>query len=54
MIVIGYIDNPKKKDDGLLIVRNSWGANSGDKGNNYITYDYAYLLSDELLSISAK
>ena len=52
MIVIGYIDNPKDRSEGVLILRNSWGADCGDNGNNYVTYRYAYYLCDELISIS--
>lgn len=53
MIIIGFIDSTNGKD-GVFIVRNSWGKNSGDQGNNYITYKYAYCFCDELLSIFSK
>ncbi len=39
LIVFGYIDGAD--DDGLLILRNSWGSDSGDGGNYYMSYDYA-------------
>jgi len=51
MIIIGYIDNLKDPNEGVLILRNSWGAKCGDNGNNYVTYKYAYRLSDELVSV---
>ncbi|HBM14816.1 MAG TPA: hypothetical protein DD381_00470 [Lentisphaeria bacterium] len=54
MIIIGYIDIPGRDDDGFFILRNSWGANSGDRGNNYVTYKYAYLMCDEIVSVSAQ
>ena len=53
MIIIGYMDDIRDKNNGVFILRNSWGANCGDNGNNYITYDYTYTLTDEVLSISA-
>ena len=52
MIIIGYIENTVNKNEGVFILRNSWGADNGDKGNNYVTYKYAYYLSDELLVLT--
>lgn len=46
MVITGYDDNAivvdsnGKKHQGLLILRNSWGHDVGDKGNFYMTYDY--------------
>jgi hypothetical protein len=46
MIIIGYddeaiaVDNEGVKHKGLLILRNSWGDDVGDQGNNYMSYDF--------------
>lgn len=46
VIVFGYDDNAVAIDNngvahkGLLTLRNSWGANMGDRGNYYMAYDY--------------
>lgn len=46
MVITGYDDDAVAKDadggqhKGLLTLRNSWGANIGDKGNFYMSYDY--------------
>lgn len=46
MVITGYddnataIDHDGKTHKGLFTLRNSWGANVGDKGNFYMTYDY--------------
>lgn len=46
MVITGYDDNAEATDSagtkhkGLLILRNSWGAEVGDHGNFYMTYDY--------------
>lgn len=46
MIITGYDDNAVmtdtdgKKHTGILTLRNSWGAQYGDQGNYYMTYDY--------------
>jgi hypothetical protein len=46
MIIIGYDDNAVVTDSeggsnqGVLILRNSWGKLAGDAGNYYMTYDF--------------
>ena len=46
MLITGYDDNAIAKDAaghlhyGLLTLRNSWGAEAGDHGNFYMSYDY--------------
>lgn len=46
MIIMGYddkavaVDQEGKKHQGLLLLRNSWGDDVGDKGDYYMTYDY--------------
>jgi C1A family cysteine protease len=47
VLVVGYMDNPDRysllgsnKPAGYLIVRNSWGADWGDKGYFYMPYEY--------------
>jgi len=46
MVITGYDDEAIAIDDedvshtGLLTLRSSWGANVGDNGNYYMTYDF--------------
>lgn len=42
VLAVGYIDgpNPTKSKKGCLILRNSWGADWGDKGYLYMPYEY--------------
>ena len=46
MIITGYddiavaVDNNGQKHQGLFVLRNSWGAQVGNKGDFYMTYDY--------------
>ncbi len=47
MIIYGYDDNATVTSEedgqvshGLLFIRNSWGENTGDHGDFYMTYDY--------------
>lgn len=46
MVITGYdddavaIDSDGGKHQGLLTIRNSWGADVGDEGNFYMSYDY--------------
>lgn len=46
MNIMGYdddavaIDNEGRQHKGLLIIRNSWGADAGDNGDFYIAYDF--------------
>jgi len=54
MIVFGYIDHPTNEDDGLLVLRNSWGAGSGDLGNYYMSYAYAKKMIVSLYSLTKK
>ncbi len=49
MIVFGYIDG-NSDDDGLLVLRTSWGVDAGDEGNYYMSYKYA---KNMLLSIQS-
>jgi hypothetical protein len=57
MIIIGYDDDATATDEtgqtykGLLTLRNSWGKNSGDAGNFYMTYDYFKRLAVEVQRI---
>lgn len=59
VVVIGYDDNAIVKDldgsthQGVLIVRNSWGAYAGDHGNYYVSYDYFMRFFSEVTIISA-
>ena len=56
--IIGYDDDAIAVDQngishqGLLTIRNSWGAKNGDKGNYYMTYDYFKTFVDEVQKIS--
>ncbi|KTC94372.1 C1 family peptidase [Legionella erythra] len=60
MIIIGYDDTALIMDafghasKGMLILRNSWGSNSGNRGNFYMSYDYFKALSDEVQIIKPK
>lgn len=53
MIILGYDDNAIAHNSdgttsqGLLIVRNSWGARAGDRGTYYVSYDYFKALCDD-------
>lgn len=46
MVITGYddtavaVDNEGHEHRGLLIIRNSWGENAGDRGNFYMSYDF--------------
>lgn len=40
MSIFGYDDNGGADGRGHLILKNSWGANVGDKGLFYLPYDY--------------
>jgi len=46
MVITGYdddataVDKDSVKHTGLFTLRNSWGADAGDEGNYYMTYDY--------------
>lgn len=46
IVVTGYDDDKK-----LFKVRNSWGANIGDSGEFYISYDYYFLLNMDATEI---
>ncbi|MFC5450320.1 C1 family peptidase [Paenibacillus aestuarii] len=39
LLAVGYRDG-KKKGQGTMIVRNSWGKNWGDKGYGYMSYAF--------------
>jgi C1A family cysteine protease len=39
--VVGYYDNPIKRGDGFLVVRNSWGNTWANQGYFYLPYEYA-------------
>lgn len=60
MIIIGYDDKAEALtadgtvSKGLFIVRNSWGKQSGDGGNFYISYEYFKALCDEAQVIIPK
>ena len=57
MIITGYDDDAVAIDDhgrshsGLFTLRNSWGANVGDRGNFYMSYDYFKTLALEVQRI---
>ena len=57
MIITGYDDDAIATDEdgmqhrGLLTLRNSWGAEIGDSGNFYMTYDYFKALTLDLVRI---
>ena len=52
MIAFGYIEGGD--GDGLLVLRNSWGDQSGDAGNYYMSYDYAENMLLDVYALSAK
>ena len=53
MVITGYDDNAIAYEDsgkahkGLLTLRNSWGADVGDQGNYYMSYDYFVKYANE-------
>lgn len=61
MVIVGYNDNVEKNDyvtdndgtkkRGVLILRNSWGTDTGDRGNFYMTYEYFIALATEAQKI---
>ena len=52
MTIIGYQNYSNRPNEGVFIVRNSWGADNGDNGNNYIDYDYFKAFGLEAVVIS--
>jgi len=58
MIITGYddnavaIDEDGKEHKGLITLRNSWGADAGDNGDFYMSYDYFMHLALELVEIT--
>ncbi len=40
VLAVGYWDDAKIKGRGVVICRNSWGENWGDKGYFYLPYNY--------------
>jgi Peptidase C1-like family len=57
LIITGYDDNAVAIDQngiqhlGLLTLRNSWGANAGDHGDFYMSYDYFKVFAMEVYVI---
>lgn len=57
MIITGYddaavaVDNNGREHRGLLTLRNSWGENTGDHGDFYMSYDYFKTLAFEVQRI---
>jgi hypothetical protein len=57
LVITGYDDNAFAYDDqggkhqGLLTLRNSWGADVGDNGNFYMSYDYFVKYANEVQEI---
>ena len=62
MVIYGYDDNASYQvydrnldknitKKGLFLVRNSWGTNTGDHGEYYMSYDYFENFADEIFSI---
>ena len=57
LVITGYdddavaIDEQGNESKGLFTLRNSWGANIGDKGDFYISYDYFKALALEVQRI---
>lgn len=60
VVIMGYNDNAVITDDegvkhtGILIIRNSWGREAGNKGNYYMSYDYFKKFVMEIQKISLK
>ncbi len=52
MIAFGYIDHPSDPDQGLFVLRNSWGQDLGDNGNFYMTYGYAEQLLTTIAALT--
>jgi len=47
ILAVGYKDDTKIKGQGVVICRNSWGENWGDKGYFYLPYSYfAHYVTD--------
>jgi len=59
VVIIGYDDDAIATDDngqyhrGLLILRNSWGQNAGNRGEYYMSYAYFKQFVDEAATIIA-
>lgn len=57
LIITGYddnavaIDNEGRHHKGLLTLRNSWGADVGDHGDIYMSYDYFKALAIEVVEL---
>jgi C1A family cysteine protease len=57
MIITGYDDNAVaidgngKAHKGLFTLRNSWGADAGDKGNYYMSYEYFRNLAFDVVRV---
>jgi len=57
MVITGYDDSAVAVDaegnsyKGLLTLRNSWGKDTGDNGNFYMSYDYFKMLTMEVQRI---
>lgn len=57
LIITGYddnaiaIDNEGRQHKGLFTLRNSWGADAGDKGDIYMSYDYFKALAIEVVEL---
>lgn len=60
VVITGYDDNAIAYDHngnphkGLFYLRNSFGTDTVGHGDQYITYDYIKLLSDEAISLQVK
>ncbi len=44
--VVGHVVSPKVPGGGYFIVKNSWGADCGDKGYQYIPFNYCNIRQD--------
>lgn len=57
LIITGYddnaiaIDNEGRRHKGLFTLRNSWGAETGDHGDVYMSYDYFKALAIEVVEL---